>query len=161
MTRDQVLDAIRVEYSIFLAVMEGISDDDIATARVIEEWTIKDLMGHIAMWQQVAVKFVNEYLQDGLPKSLGLKDDAAVNAYNERGWQSRRALPLAHVRAEFDAAFRDLVAAVEKLGDVQLSAPLPAPWEQGTTLERLIAINSYEHDSEHTAQIQKWKGGTK
>jgi hypothetical protein len=92
-----------------------------------------------------------------MPVSLGLNDDAVLDAYNKRGAALRRDYPLTRVRAELDAALRDLVAAVESLSDAQLNTPLPAPWDNGVTLERLIAWNSYEHTPEHIEQISQWR----
>ena len=156
MSKEEILEAMRRERAALLAAMQGISDDVAITQPIVDAWTLKDLLGHIAAWNAVATKFVNEYLRDGAPMPLGLKDDAAVNAYNAQLHAARRDWSLARVRAEFDAAFRNFVAAVEKLNDEQLNAPLPDPWEQGVTLERLIAWNSYEHEPEHTEQIKKF-----
>ena len=137
MTRDEILAALRKEHANLLTAMAGVSDDVMATQPIVDKWTLKDLMGHVAMWEQVATKFIAEFKQDGLPRSVGIKDDAALNAYNERGWALRRDWPPARVRAEWDAAFGDLVAAVESSSDTQLNAPLPAPLERrynvGTT----------------------------
>lgn len=161
MTREQVLEAIQREHARFLDAIDGVAPQDITSEKVVGEWTIKDMLGHIAMWMGVAIKFIEEYKLDEMPKSLGLKDDAAVEAFNARGWEARHELPLGHVRDEFDAAYRKLIAAVEKLDDTELNAPLRAPWEKGVTLERLIAINSYAHDPEHTEQVSKWRAQKK
>lgn len=157
MTRDQVLESIKREHAAFLAAIDGIPPETIATEHVGGEWTIKDMLGHIAMWMNVANKFIEDYKSTGAPKSLGLGDDDAVQAYNARGWEARRGMPLARVREEFDAAYRELIAKVGTLGDVELNAPLPEPWGRDETLERLIAINSYAHNPEHTEQVLKWR----
>jgi hypothetical protein len=88
---------------------------------------------------------------------LGLSGDAAVDAYNRRGAERRREWPLSQVRAELDASFRDLLSEVATLTDEQLNRPLPAPWQNATTLERLIAVNSYEHNPEHIEHIVRWR----
>lgn len=157
LTRDEILKTLQQEHANLLTALAGVPDDVLVTRPVVEWWTLKDLLGHIATWEQVAIKFITEYQQDGLPKMLGLSDDAAVDAYNKRAAALRRDWPLARVRAEFDAAFRDLIVAVEPLSNTQLNAPLPAPWPEGHNLEKLIAINSYEHAREHVEQIRKWR----
>jgi hypothetical protein len=127
------------------------------TRPVIDWWTLKDMLGHVAMWERVAIRFVDEFQRKGAPTPLGLKDYAAIDAYNKRGAAERRDWALARVRSEFNAASNDLLAAVERLTDAQLNEPLAAPWESGATLERLIAWNSYEHVPEHIAQIVEWR----
>ena len=157
MTRSEILDAIRKAHVDFLTAIGGIPDDEMMNEPVAEELTVKDLLGHITLWMQVSLNFIAEYKHDGLPKPLGLKDDAALDAFNARGWEARRETPLVRVIADYHAAYRDLIAAVESLSDAELSTPLPAPWEEGDTLEKLIAINSYEHVPEHTLQVHTWR----
>ena len=157
MTRTEILVRINQAHADLVAALADIPDDVMLTNPVVDWWTLKDVMGHVAMWQRVAIQFVEDYRRDGKPTPLGLQDDAAIDAYNKRGAAVRRDYPLARVRAEFDAAFRDLVAAVEPLSDAQLNAPLPAPWGEGRNLAYLIAINSYEHEPEHTEQILTWR----
>lgn len=157
MKREQVLTQLKQTHEDLVRTLEGISEETMSTRPVIDWWTLKDMLGHMAMWERVAVQFLDEFQRDGAPHELGLKDDAALDAYNKRGAAERRDWPLARVRAEFDAASEDLVAAVERLTDTQLNAPLAAPWETGATLERLIAWNSYEHVPEHIAQIVAWR----
>ncbi len=157
MTRDEVLQALERDRAQLQAALEGLDDQVMTTVPVAGEWTIKDLLGHMAMWHQVALKFIADYKQTGLPKSLGLADDAAVDAHNQREVERRRARPVAQVGAELDASYRELTAAVGGLSDKQLNTPLPAPWQNATTLEQLIAINSYEHDPEHIGQMIQWR----
>lgn len=155
MTREEMLKLIDEQYAELLARLDGVSEDSFKRP-VIEWWTLKDLLGHMAMWQRVAIQFIADYKRNGVPQSLGLTGDAAVDAYNKRGVAARRDLPLARVRAELDAAHRDLVAAIQTLSDADLTRALPAPWGEGATLERLIAINSYQHDPEHLEQITRF-----
>ena len=157
MTRDEILKTIKEQHAQLLGALAGIPEDAMTKRPLVEWWTIKDLLGHIAMWERVGIKFIAEYKQDGLPKTLGLNDDATINAHNKREATIRRDWSLARVRAEFDAAHRDLIATIESLSDADLSKQLPAPWGKGDNLEKLIAINSYKHNPEHIEQIKKWR----
>jgi hypothetical protein len=156
-TRDEMLRALRQTRAGLLETIDGIPEDVIVTQPVTGSWTIKDLLGHMAMWQQVGLAFITDYRASGTPQSLGLENDAAVDAYNRRGADLRRDWSLARVRVELEDAQRNLLSAVETLSDDDLHKQLPAPWHSATTLEHLIAINSYEHDPEHLEQIKQWK----
>jgi hypothetical protein len=153
MTRAEILETIRAHHAQLVARLDAIPEEAIGKRPVVEWWTIKDVLGHIALWEQVAIQFIAEYKQTGVPQPLGMDNDEAINAYNKREATIRRDWSLARVRAEFDAAHRDLIAAIETLSDADLVKQLPAPWGQGDTLEKLIAINSYQHNPEHIAQI--------
>lgn len=157
MTRDEILRAMERDRTDLLAAIDGLPDDVLVTERITDQWAIKDLLGHMAMWQKVAVQFLDDYARDGVPQSLGLDSDEKVDAHNLRESERRRTWTLAQVREELDGAHTALVAAVGRLGDKDLSAPLPTPWHGGTTLEHLIAINSYTHDPDHIGQIKAWR----
>lgn len=157
MTRDEIINAIRNQHVDFLSAIGGIPDDAMVNTLITEQWTIKDMMAHIAIWMRVAIKFIREFKADGVPKSLGLSDDDKLNAFNEQGFRARQDTPLPEVIEEFQLAYRELIEDIESLTDLELSQPLPAPWEEGDTLEKLIAINSYEHEPEHTLQVYTWR----
>ncbi len=157
MTRDEILTTLKEQHAELASILAGVPADAMTRQPIVEWWSVKDLMGHITLWQQVGIKFIQEYQQDGAPKMLGIKDDAALDAYNKRGVALRRDWTVERVRAEFDAACHDLVAAVESLSDADLSKPLPPPWDAGATLERLIAVNSHQHIPEHVEQISQWQ----
>jgi hypothetical protein len=152
MNRNEIVQAIKEQHAELSAALDGMPEEKLGRP-LVDWWTIKDLLGHVTMWEQVALKFIREYKQDGAPKQLGIKDDADLDRRNKRGVAMRRDLPFARVREELEATYRDLVAAIESLSDADLAKPLPPPWGEGATLDRLIAVNSYQHVPEHVAQI--------
>lgn len=157
MTRDEILQAIKEQHAELTAALAGIPADQLTKRPIVEWWTAKDLLGHVTLWEQVALKHVREYKQSGAPKPLGITGDDDVDRYNKRGVAMRRDLSFAQVQIELDTTYRELVAAIESLSDADLVKPLPAPWGDGATLERLVAVNSYQHVPEHIEQIEKWK----
>lgn len=152
MTRDEILQAIQEQHAELNAMLATLSAEQLKRP-LVAWWSVKDLLGHIALWEQVALKFIREYKHDGVPKQLGIKDDDDLDRYNKRGVAMRRDLSFDVVRAELDATYRDLIAEIESLSDADLTKPLPEPWGEGATLERLIAVNSYQHVPEHVEQI--------
>ena len=157
MIRDDILKMLKEQHAELISALAEIPEIAQTQVPYVDWWTIKDLLGHIAMWQQVAIQFIKEYKFDGTPKMLGLKDDDDLNRFNKRGVAMRRDWTLAMTRAELEATHRDLIAAVESLSDQDLTQPLPQPWDKGATLERLIAVNSYQHVPEHLEQIDLFK----
>ena len=157
MTRDEILKTLNEQHTELLAALDGIPEETLTRIPYVDWWTIKDLIGHITMWQQVALQFIGEYKLNGVPQQLGIKDEDDLNRYNKRGVATRRDWSLQAVRDEYATTHRDLVAAVESLSDADLVKPLPSPWGEGATMERLIAVNSYQHVPEHIEQIAAFK----
>jgi hypothetical protein len=157
MTRAEILKTLKEQHAELLAALAEIPTGAQTQIPYVDWWTMKDLLGHVTMWQQVAIQFVKDYKTDGTPKMLGIKDDDDLDRYNKRGVAMRRDLPLAIVRAELETTHQDLITAVEALSDADLSKPLPQPWGEGASMERLIAVNSYQHTPEHLEQIAVFK----
>ena len=159
MTRDEIIQAIDRDRADLLAVLEGLDETTILTRPVVEQWTVKDLLGHMAVWHAVALQAIADYRATGAPQQLELNSDASVDDYNAQEAARRRDWPLERVREEWETSYRDLLAVVASLSEADLAALLPPPWESGTTLEYLIAINSYKHDPDHLAQIRQRVSG--
>lgn len=157
MTCDEILRAMERDRTNLLTVLEGLPEEVLTTERVTDRWTIKDLLGHMAMWKKVAVQFLDDYAKDGVAKTLGLDNDAAVEAHNLHEADRRSPWSLAQVRAELDEAHTALVTKVHRLSEQDLTTPLQGPWHGATNLEHLIAINSYTHDPDHIEQIKQWR----
>lgn len=157
MNRNEILRTLQAQYAELIAALADVPAEQLTKRPLVDWWTAKDLLGHIALWNQVALKFIREYKETGVPKPLGIQGDADVDRYNKRGVAMRRDLSLEQVRAELDATHRELVTAIEALTDADLVKPLPAPWGEGAMLERLIAVNSYQHTPEHIEHIANLK----
>ncbi len=153
MTRAEILKLLQEQHAELVATLAEIPPEVQTQIPYVDWWTLKDLMGHVAMWEQAAIQFIKEYKEDGLPKMLGIKDDDDLDRYNKRGVAMRRDLSLDAVRQEFETTHQNLIAAIESLTDADLTKPLPPPWNESATLERLIAVNSYQHAPEHIEQI--------
>ncbi len=154
MTRTEMVQALERDRTRLTAALQKIPEQTLTTRPVVETWTAKDLLGHMAMWHEAAIQFITDYRETGLPKSMGMDDDAAINAHNLRESERRRDWPLARIQAELDASYENLVAGVERLSEQDLHTPLGGVWNGETTLEQLIAENSYTHDPSHIAQIE-------
>ena len=59
-TRDQVLEKLEQSRASLLAAVADIPEEVMQTQAVVEPWTVKDLLGHIAVWQQLAIQIIRD-----------------------------------------------------------------------------------------------------
>src|SRR6476660_6556410 len=50
----------------WLTTVHHMPEDELERAKVCDDWTTKDLMGHVAVWDQVAIDKIRE-VQEGIP----------------------------------------------------------------------------------------------
>ena len=112
------------------------------------EWSLKDVMVHIAAWQEAPATVVR-ILMAGEELDAGFDTEAfnaeAVAEHAGDTWEEVVAW-LRRARGSYEAAARE---AVERL-----SAEQTAP---GGIVDRVLRSNGAEHDREHAAQIIEWR----
>ncbi len=109
-------------------------------------WSAKDLIGHIATWEEVALGALEEFRRGEIPfperpeGPFAPPGTASVDAFNARTIEEKRRLSLDEVRARAQAVHRDLVAAIESLSDEEWKAKAfyPTPNNRRRHLHTLL-----------------------
>ena len=91
------------------------------------DWSAKDLLGHIATWEALALRTIREWLRNEIPwveQDEGVFSAPAagkVDAFNARMVAEKAGKTLADVRAEAARVHRDLMIAIDSLPDAEWS----------------------------------------
>jgi hypothetical protein len=125
-------------------------------AGAVGDWSVKDVLAHIAFWERYATGVITAARQGEAPQL-----DA------EDGTESRNASVVAQyylasmgaVIASWNEAREELIDQIEELSDADLNDQQRFPWNEGRALLERIAANSYEHEHEHIEQIREWIQG--
>ena len=154
MNKTEILAALKDERENFLQAIAGLPDDVLATEPVLGEWTIKDLLSHLTIWESELVTLLAFTRQGQRPniKSLtGSIDD--LNAQWHAEYKNR---PLDRALADFHGVRKQTTRQVESLTDKEL-AESKYPWLKGEPLWKWIAEDSFGHEAEHAAPIREWR----
>lgn len=141
-----------------LAVIEEL--DEAAGERVVHgEWRVRDLLTHLAAWDQLTLDFLRDVAGGQRTFEVTASPDADWAAWNAAQVEAGRtagvagAAPSLEERARHLDATRDaLMDAVYAIDRAHLELPLLAPWGfEDTVLGHLLA--QAVHDAMHTDQI--------
>jgi uncharacterized damage-inducible protein DinB len=138
-----------------LAAIEGLNDADLLDKTAVDSWSVKDVIGHIAYWEQQMLDGARHIHNPSLPTVSGLRTIDELDEWNEmmvakqdsRSWQE----VFAHL-SETRQALQDFITKL-KPADWLLRGPYPWP-DQGT-LAQLVTYVA-EHDAEHLPALEKW-----
>ncbi len=156
MNKDEILDALEDERENFLEAVDGLSDEALLTPGVVGEWSVKDLLYHITMWEAELVKLLWQASQD-LPPSAVFFEDRSVDEVNA-GWAAEgKVRDLDRAWDDFQAVRKQTIRRLGAFKDKDLNDPARYPWLKDHPLWEWIAENSYGHEKEHTAQIKDWR----
>ncbi|GLV55719.1 hypothetical protein KDH_25630 [Dictyobacter sp. S3.2.2.5] len=157
MDKTNLLNTIQTEYARLEALLTPLREAQICTPPSAGEWSIKDAMAHIAAWEQICTRWLDEVVRGITPRPVERTDMGS----NDRIYRENRDRSLAEVQEFFRQAHQRFVEQVEilvqTLSEEDLNTPHRFAWTRdwpGDTLVAVIADNSYEHYQDHEQQIR-------
>ncbi|HEY0756654.1 MAG TPA: ClbS/DfsB family four-helix bundle protein [Ktedonobacteraceae bacterium] len=157
--KTQLLEQMRGGYSEFEALLTPLSAEQLCTLGVNGEWTIKDILVHLAVWQTRVSLRMEANMHHTEVSFAVIDNDEQMNAFNSATFAANRARPLAEVLAEFRASVQRLDALVAAASESDLFETGRFAWLREGALWQSVAGNTYEHYEEHAPMITDWLVG--
>lgn len=123
-----------------LAALDGIPEDRLTEPGVAGDWSIKDLFGHLAFWDEHAIEEVERALA-GQPRR-----ENDWQAMNDADYAARRGDTLPEARAAMHRAHAALLARLEGLAGLEAGR-----------IDANIRADTYGHYEEHLPDIRSWR----
>ncbi len=138
--------------------INGLTDSQMTSSEVIPDYTVQDLLGHLAAWDHEVLAAVEAYLNGGPPYRADM-DMADVTAWNTRARDRHRDMAMPPLQTR-------LICFMTRgeLGSLLAAAPpemadqiIDYPWGERGALRDLVERHAIEHDLTHAAQIRAWR----
>jgi hypothetical protein len=136
-TKKALLDAIGSERERLEETLIGLSEAQLIQPGVVGEWSIKDVLAHLAAWEQRLVHRVNGEPERGI--------DLGTPAFNAQVYLENKSRALADVQSESQHSY----AAVLALASGLSSAEVKRWW-------RAFALNTHGHYRWARLNIRRW-----
>ncbi len=134
------------------SAVDSFSEAEMEQAGVIEGWSVKDLLGHIAFWADKAAADLQAVAGGKEDEVATPGSEKAVDEWNERERQSRAGRPLAEIREEWLESFQKAMDALAAFPADRLQEKL-----KGSTVLDRFAGDTYEHYREHFGDLSAWR----
>jgi len=138
------LEAARQE---LVAALQGLPEEKMTTP-MLGEWSVRDVLAHIAAWDEVAAQDLRRLAKGRVPTVAAIRGQEDVDRWNGFFVAARRPFPLSQVLAELEenrAYLRQVLA--------ELPEALFGEGQPGRTFCEIPA----RHDREHAEQIRRWR----
>jgi uncharacterized protein (TIGR03083 family) len=129
--------------------LDRLTDDQAAQLSVNPEWSVKDTLAHLVGAKRGMTRLAQRFAEGQDPQ---LPADYNNDVYNARQVAKRKAMSLAEVRAEFDAAHQELVAYLDSITAQQLELRGEHPLAGEIPLKDLLVV-IYSHETQHCKEI--------
>ena len=155
MTQEEALARLAESRQTLHQAIEGLSEEEMTQPQVEGVWTVKDVLGHIASWEETCLEPLQRYA-DGGPFEVEVIED--YMAWNDEQAAHKRDVPLDTILDELANVRQGLVEAASRLSAGQWRQRVPFSWGgQGTIAEVLDVF--YRHELGHVRHMQRWRGG--
>ncbi len=152
MTRRELLEAIQRGRAEFEAALAGLTQEQMTAPGATGEWSVKDILGHIAMWESRLVTTLYAIERGATPKMFHTQ--AEVDQANAESYAEQRDRPLDRVLSDFHAVHAQLLRRLETVKERDLTDPKRFEWTEGDPLAKLVASDTFEHYAEHRPAIE-------
>jgi hypothetical protein len=146
-----LIDLLSESQTITLAALQGIDPETLIYAQ--SDWTIRDIVGHLATWDRQVTKSIRAY-REGSEYAIPDLGEGEVD-FNQQAVMKQRKLTVQQVLADWDLARADFKAAVEEIPLELFPGDLLYPWgDERGDIAKLVRY-MVEHDTEHRDEIVK------
>lgn len=152
-----MLSTIREERERLESLLAPLNEEQICRIPQEGAWSIKDIMAHVAIWEQICARWLEEFTRGVTPQPSERND----MGLNDRIYRENRERSLADVRDLFARAHQQFLHQVDLLtqtfSEEDLNASDRFAWTDswpGHSLIAVIADNSYEHYANHAQHIR-------
>jgi predicted RNase H-like HicB family nuclease/uncharacterized damage-inducible protein DinB len=153
--RRELLARLAAERAALLGQLVGLDERTLVEEPVVEDWTVKDLLAHVAAWDRWEDRTMRCMAVGEVPDLTAVRDFDASNAVFVAEWRDRT---LDEVLTELQAARADWMAWLESLPEEEFFRPRSYEgWDWAFSREPVEI--QWQHDAEHAAQIANWREG--
>jgi hypothetical protein len=154
MTKDELIDNMEKSRENFLELLEDLDDTAMEELLTQDQWSIKDILAHLARWEAELVKLLWQLRQGQRPTTVHFMGET-VDEKNSRWKEEDRSRSLERILADFHGVRNQTIRRLEAFTDHELSDANRYPWLNGKALWEWVAADSYEHETEHIPMLQE------
>ncbi len=145
-------DILKYGHYTFLGSLDGLSDAELEQDGVCGIWSTKDIIGHLASYEQVLVEILQGFLGGGATPYL--EQFAKGLIFNDEQVGARKANTLAEVLDEYKTVQAKTQEMIAQISAETCRQTGTLPWYGADySLDDFLVYTFYGHKREHAAQI--------
>lgn len=146
--RARLLERLDAAWRDLLDSYAGLADADLLAPGVTGAWSVRDIVAHVSVWEEEALKHLPLVLEGGRPPRYSVTY-GGIDAFNALMTVQLRELTLPEVLRRRDDVHGRLVAYLESAPAEQLASE--------TRFRRRLRLDTFGHYPQHAAGIRAWR----
>jgi uncharacterized protein (TIGR03083 family) len=133
----------------------GLSDEQMQEPGVCGDWSVRDILAHIAAWDRATTEAYRAMVAGERPAFLDL-DEEGIEAFNHEHHQVTLQAGVDEVVTELLASRNEMLEMLRDLDNKTLFAPAPGDTQADLSIAACINV-TISHDEEHAEMIEEWR----
>ena len=147
MNREQLLARLDKAWAALGESYAGLTEAEMNTPGVAGDWSVKDMLAHVATWEEEALKYLPLVIAGGRPPRYA--SYGGIDAFNARMTETKRGMSLAEVQRHLEETHRQLIAYLLRVPEEQFATE--------TRFRHRLRLDTYSHYPLHTSMIRAWR----
>lgn len=117
---------------------------------VYPHWTIKDLLAHLAGWDEVVIETLSAFIT-GQPSQNPVIH--GINAYNTQTTGQRTSIDLESIRFESESKRQQVISLLRLIPPDRLNEDIAYPWHAHGTIAQMMQIFIHHEGVDHYSDM--------
>lgn len=152
LTKAQLLARVSASRDHFEKALASVSDDAMESTRLEGDWSPKDMLAHIGVWERRVEHVFSRLLAGEEPDAL--LGEGGIDEYNARFYAEWQHSSLDEVRNFEREMYSRFLGVIERASEADLFDPQRFPWMEGEPYVGLVFGNTIDHYEEHLGELQ-------
>lgn len=166
-TRRQAIEILEDGHARIAELLARLPEEDLVRRGTIGggEWSAKDLACHLASWEDIAVRALEDWSSGHRPWiETVFDDDNGVDRLNAENVEAWLAAPAATALERFETSYREVVEAIDATSDEAWASPAPYETAKPRTLGSFIGgilgapDRAFGHAYAHLKELRAYVG---
>jgi hypothetical protein len=155
-------DILKYGHYTVLRTIENMAEADWLAEGVCGWWSVKDIIAHLASYEQMLVDVFNEILSGEQGSTLMLMINSGPETFNDMEVGKRQQANVAEVLAEYEETQAQTMHLIQQISLVKRREVGALTWYGSEyDLEDYLVYTFYGHKREHSAQIAVFRDSLK
>ncbi|HWR66636.1 MAG TPA: ClbS/DfsB family four-helix bundle protein [Bellilinea sp.] len=155
MKKSDLLEALETSHENILTLIEGVPVEVLTQPGATGEWSVKDLLSHLLIWEAETIKLLYQAHLHRKPDTAHFKT-ISDDEQNKIWLAQFKDRPYERVWNDYATIRDQTIERLSEISDANLNNSTFYPWLKGGTLAELIQSFILQHEAEHTQTIQNW-----